>query len=266
MNLDVFIVNAFSEKIAEGNPAGVVIYEAGLSDEILQSIAIDIGKSETAFVNKLSENRYGIRWFSPKKEMPICGHATLAAAKVVFDTNQGDKISFESSADLLMTEKKADGTISMDFPLDNYKKIAVDEVYFKFFPGISIEECIIGTKTRKVILRIDEHDNLESIKPEYEKMQNSIGIYTSGIGITKKSKIYDFESRYFNPWAGVNEDPITGSVHTVLSRYWGEVLNKDTMVARQSSYRPGILGLRNKDDRVYISGKSKIVICGKLQL
>jgi PhzF family phenazine biosynthesis protein len=266
MRTDVFVVNAFSENIAEGNPAGVVICEEYFPDDILQKIAIDIGKSETAFIIKQGEDKYRIRWFSPKKEMPICGHATLAAAKVIFEMTKLTKVFFQSSSDLLVVEKERDEILTMDFPIDNYTKIPIDDIYFKFFPGIAIEECIIGIKTRKVVLKINEDSNIELIKPEYDYMVRTSGIYTNGIGITKKSKDYDFESRYFNPWAGVNEDPITGSVHTVLSKYWGEILEKDTMLARQSSNRPGIIGLRNQKDRVYISGKGKIVITGEMHL
>lgn len=266
MKSNVFIVNAFSKNLAEGNPAGVVLCNEYYPDTILQKIAIDIGKSETAFIIKQDEGTYSIKWFSPKKEMPICGHATLAAAAVVFEMEHIRRISFKSACDLLVVDKEIDGSISMDFPLDNYCKIPIDDMYLKFFPGISIEECIIGIKTKKVVLRINENSDLEMIKPEYDCMLRNTGVYDNGIGITKKSQDYDFESRYFNPWAGVNEDPITGSVHTVLSKYWGEILKKDKMTARQSSYRPGIIGLRNQKDRVYISGKGKIVICGTLIL
>ena len=266
MSLDAFIVNAFSNKLAEGNPAGVVLYSDEIVDDIMQKIAIDIGKSETAFVRKENDNTYSIRWFSPNKEMPICGHATLAAAKVLFNLGISNEIAFVSKNDKLVVKEHSDKTLAMKFPLDRYSIIETESIYRDFFGDIEICECIIGEITKKVVIRVDDKSDIKSIKPDYDLMTKSAGVFTSGIGITKKSSSIDFESRYFNPWAGVNEDPITGSVHTVLARYWGDILGKSTLIAKQSSYRPGILELNIEEDSLIISGEAKIVFSGKLEL
>lgn len=266
MKLEAFIVNAFSTELAEGNPAGVVLYNDDLSDDILQKIAIDIGKSDTGFIRKEQDAVYSIRWFSPKKEMPLCGHATLAAAKVLFEQGADNEIAFISKNNRLIVKEHSDETMAMEFPLDEYSYIEHEGMYRGFFGDIEIVDCIFGKITKKVILRIDDQSNIESIKPDYGLMLKSKGVFTNGIGITKKSLTYDFESRYFNPWAGVNEDPITGSVHTVLAGYWGNMLGKSILIARQSSYRPGILKLEIREETVVISGNAKIIFAGKLEL
>jgi PhzF family phenazine biosynthesis protein len=265
MKLETFFVNSFTTNLAEGNPAGVVIYDEIIPDDLLLKIAIDIGKSETAFIKKTNNNYYSIRWFSPKKEMPICGHATLAAAKVLFSIKPVDEITFISSNDKLLITKKNE-SITMKFPIDDYNHVPTEAIYFDFFPEINISECIIGKRTKKVILIVPKETNIRTLKPVYHIMEMSKGIYSNGIGISKKSSTYDFESRYFNPWAGVNEDPITGSVHTVLAQYWSKKLHKNKMTAAQLSHRPGILELMTDNNSVYISGKARIVISGIIEI
>jgi len=267
MILNAFIVNSFTDKFASGNPAGVVIYENELSSTMMQTIAFDINKSETAYVKKTDkENIYDIRWFSPLKEVPICGHATLAASKVLYEIHPFDKITFIYAKGSLLVEHTKDNTFIMDFPLDTYEKIEIDPVYQVFFPDVHIKECIFGIKTKKVILRIDDKIDIKLIKPDYSSMRNYDGLCKNGIGITKLSNVYDFESRYFNPWYGVDEDPVTGSMHTVLARYWGDILRKGTLRAYQASQRPGEIKLIIKNDIVQIIGNAKVVLKGTIEV
>lgn len=198
--------------------------------------------------------------------MTLCGHATLAASKVLFDTFNYRYITFKSFANQYNVEIKQDESISMKFPLDDYAPLEKQEIYNDFFENIEIEECFYGTKTKKVVLVIKENCNIKLIKPKYEYMFQNKGIYSNGIGITKKSTSADFETRYFNPWAGVNEDPVTGSVHTLLAKYWGDMLGKSHLIAKQVSYRPGIINLEIDSNFVHISGKAKIVFQGKLTI
>lgn len=263
---DAYIVNAFSDNLAEGNPAGVIFHTEPIPDDVMLTIAADLGRSETAFVKQEESDTYRIRWFSPKKEMPLCGHATLAAAKVIFDNSGSATVTFTSAAGAVAVRKRDDGSISMVFPLDHYEYIPHHEAFADFFPGIAVTTCIRGTETKKVILIVEDTTDIETMRPDFAIMVKNAGICDNGIGITKKSDIYDFESRYFHPWVGVNEDPVTGSVHTVLARYWGDTLHKNALVARQASYRPGILTLENHDDKVIISGKARIVIEGQLRI
>ena len=124
----------------------------------------------------------------------------------------------------------------------------------------------IWYKDKKVILRIDDKIDIKSIKPDYSSMRNYDGLCKNGIGITKLSNVYDFESRYFNPWYGVDEDPVTGSMHTVLARFWGDILRKDTLRAYQASQRPGEIKLIIKKDIVQIIGNAKVVMKGTIEV
>lgn len=265
MRLACYIGDAFAEKAGNGNPAGVVLYDSSkeyLSDEQMKIIALEIGKSETAFVD-LNNNSLSIRWFSPKKEMPLCGHATLVASKVLNEVyeKKGSLVFSYNNGRIVINNEEADN-FDMIFPIDQYKIIEMDSIFNNFFPTAVIVKCIYGTNTKKVVLILDNEVDIETIKPNYQLMKDSIGIFQNGIGISQRSKMFDFESRYFNPWAGVDEDPVTGSVHTLLGNYWSMELNKNELLAVQKSYRPGIIKLRINNDKIHIIGKAKIVFYG----
>jgi PhzF family phenazine biosynthesis protein len=267
MILNAFIVNSLTDKFACGNPAGVVLYDNELSDAMMQTIAFEIDKSETAFVKRIDkEDVYSIRWFSPLKEVPICGHATLAASKVLYEKHLLHSITFIYRGGTIQVKNIENDGFMMDFPLDTYEKIDIDPIYQSFFPGVSFKECIFGTRTKKVILLLEEHIDLKAIKPDFTAMKNYNGLCSNGIGITKKSNVYDFESRYFNPWYGVDEDPVTGSVHTVLAGFWKDILGKEKLQAYQASQRPGELKLVINTDIVQIIGTAKVVMKGTIEV
>ena len=266
MELEAFVVNAFTEKIGCGNPAGVVFSQESLAEDLMQKIAFDINKSETAFVTEVDATNYNIRWFAPLKEVSICGHATLGASKVIFHKSPNlRKINFHYSNGTIVVCQDEDENIAMLFPLDEYKRIDIEAEFYDFFNLKDIKDCIYGINTKKVILIIDKAIDLRKIEPNFQKMRESKGKSEYGIGITKPSENYDFESRYFNPWFGVDEDPVTGSVHTVLANYWSKQLNKSNLIAYQNSQRPGELCLTIRaDKKVEIKGKAKIFIKGHI--
>lgn len=264
MKVKTYIVNAFAEKMAQGNQAGVVIVEEKLPDDVMQKMAFDIGKSETAFV-EMDVQECFIRWFSPLKEMPLCGHATLAAAKVLTEVYGMTAVAFRYKGGKLTAATDADGGIGLLFPKDDYKKIEFDSVYQDFFhiPESACLSCIQGLVTRKVAVIIDRRTPIGQVKPNFSLMRSYSGICNYGIGISQLSDRYDFETRYFNPWAGVDEDFVTGSIHTVLVNYWGKVLGKSKLTSFQSSPRPGVISMELVgSDKVLISGKAKIIMEG----
>lgn len=268
MKLETYIVNAFTEEIACGNPAGVVLLQDDLSQDLMQKIALDINKSETAFVRRTDHNEFSIRWFAPLTEVPLCGHATLGASKVIFHKHPDlNEIKFSYKDGTITVNKDDEENIAMLFPLDEHKVIDIDPEFYEFFNLRELKTCIQGVSTKKVILVLHEGIDLRSIQPDYRRMKESKGKSDYGIGITKPSKKYDFESRYFNPWYGVDEDPVTGSVHTVLAGYWGGQLGKNTMTAYQNSQRPGELILSIKDGgKIEIKGKARIFIQGQIEI
>lgn len=266
MKLEAYVINAFTEKIGCGNPAGVVLSQENLAEELMQKIAFDINKSETAFMTKIDAANYNIRWFAPLKEVSICGHATLGASKVIFHKNPNlMKINFHFKDGTIAAHQDEEGNIAMLFPLDEYKRIDIEAEFYDFFNLKDVKGCIYGINTKKVILIIDRAIDLRKVEPNFQKMKESKGKSEHGIGITKPSEDYDFESRYFNPWYGVDEDPVTGSVHTVLANYWSKQLNKNNLIAYQNSQRPGKLYLAIKaDKKVEIKGNAKIFIKGHI--
>lgn len=266
MKLDVYVVNAFTEKIGCGNPAGVVLSQKSLSDDMMQNIAFDINKSETAFMTNIDATNYNIRWFAPLKEVPLCGHATLGAAKVIFHKNPGLRnIKFHYKNGIIATHQDEEGNITMLFPLDDYERIGIETEFYDFFKLNQIKDCIRGINTKKVILIVDQTIDLKKVEPDFQKMKANRGKSDYGIAITKLSEMYDFESRYFNPWFGVDEDPVTGSVHTILAHYWSQQLNKSNLVAYQNSQRPGVLCLTiMPGKKVEIKGHAKIFIEGQI--
>lgn len=267
MTVRTYIVNAFAEDFGCGNPAGVVLYSGKLPETKMQLIAFDINKSETAFVRQSADGEgYDIRWLSPLKEVPLCGHATLAASKVLYEISAYDTITFDYHGGSIKVMHRPDDSFAMDFPLDEVLSIEPEPAFSAFFPGVTIQECMLGQKTKKVIIRIGDDLDIARIQPDFSVMRRYAGVGDRGIGITKRATDYDFESRYFNPWFGVDEDPVTGSVHTALARYWSRILNKNEFRAHQASHRPGDLELHIEDDIVRIAGKAKIVLEGTMNL
>ncbi len=262
MRISAFIVNAFAEGPACGNPAGVVFSDEPLPDRTMRDLAADLGKSETAFLVPRGSG-YGIRWFTPLREMPLCGHATLAAAGVIFGREEGrTRIEFSYPEGSISARRDGDGLIGLDFPLDRYERLEADPEWLACLGLDRAEDCVRGIRTGKVILVAGADLDLAGLRPDFRRMRACRGPWESGAAVTKPSSAFDFETRYFNPWAGVDEDPVTGSVHTVLAGYWRDRLARDVLTGRQASHRPGTIRMRIGGDRVELAGKARIVFEG----
>ena len=259
MKFDVYFVDAFTDSIFSGNPAAVIFTD--LDDKkLMQKIASENNLSETAFVN-ISNDINSIRWFSPVKEVDLCGHATLASGFVYFNFIKKDEneVSFMSASGELSV-RKTDDLYELNFPKDNIKKInLVDEVEDSI--GIKPIETYIGDINLFALL--DSEDDLRTLTPNFNKLINLEG---QGLIVSSRSKEYDFVSRYFCPKYGINEDPVTGSAHTTLIPYWSEKLNSKELVAKQVSERGGVLYCKNKDTRVLIAGKAVLFMKGEIEL
>ncbi len=259
MKFDVYFVDAFTDSIFSGNPAAVIFTD--LDDKkLMQKIASENNLSETAFVN-ISNDINSIRWFSPVKEVDLCGHATLASGFVYFNFIKKDEneVSFMSASGELSV-RKTDELYELNFPKDNIKKInLIDEVEDSI--GIKPIETYIGDINLFALL--DSEDDLRTLSPNFNKLINLEG---QGLIVSSRSKEYDFVSRYFCPKYGINEDPVTGSAHTTLIPYWSEKLNSEELVAKQVSERGGVLYCKNKDTRVLIAGKAVLFMKGEIEL
>ncbi|OQP65525.1 isomerase [Niastella vici] len=257
---EIFQVDAFCQGLFTGNPAGVCPLENWIPNKVMQDIAAENNLAETAFFVK-SGNQYEIRWFTPMVEVDLCGHATMAAAHVLFNHKgyKEDTITFMSprSGELMVT-KTADG-LTLDFPVDELKPVSIKNEMVQCFKALPIE--VYRGKTDYMFVFPDENDiiNIQADLMEIAKYKDARGIIVTSMG-----KSVDFVSRFFAPQSGIPEDPVTGSAHTTLTPYWSRKLGKDEMTAHQLSPRKGFLKCKNLGERIQISGTAKTFMAGKM--
>lgn len=244
-----FIVDAFTETVFSGNPAAVCVMENWIPDTLMQKIAIENNLSETAFVVK-ENDKYHIRWFTPGKEVDLCGHATLGSAYVLskFFDIESEQFVFNSLSGKLIVNKKGD-LFEMDFPSRMPKRIELTESMKNAIHGLDAKAFL----SRDLMLVFDKEEDVINFDPDYQKISE----ISEGMGmlITAPSEEYDFVSRCFFPKIKVNEDSVCGSAHCNFIPYWAKRLNKPVMTAHQVSPRGGIVYCEDKGERVLISGK-----------
>ncbi len=274
MKIPIYQVDAFTKEQFKGNPAAVCLLEKWLSDDLMQKIAKENNLSETAFVIPLEgfeinqEKIFSLRWFTPKTEVNLCGHATIATSEVLFNEIgiQSEQIIYETQSGTLIA-KKIDNGIALNFPIDEPLEISLSNDILEAMGIDSYENAIIGKNTKKLVIHLKTESEVLKLTPNFEKLKHlEFKVDVKGIGVTCSGNAkYDFISRYFNPWAGVNEDPVTGSVHTLLASYWSRLLNKDKLKAYQASDRGGEITLNVlPENRVELIGQAVIVLKGEL--
>jgi len=267
MSYPVYMVNAFTEHFYKGNQAAVVVVDDFPVDASMQSLAKEFGFSETAFVKRLGFGKYAIRWFTPENEVNLCGHATLASAKVLFhEVIPHEKlILFQSlSGDLLARRQGED--IQLDFPIDEPVKIEADNRIVKALSQWNAEEILYSSQTKNLIVVYNEADTVISLKPDFTELDKLKSVTIHGIIVTAAfAGNYDYICRYFAPWEGINEDPVTGSAQICLAPYWCKKLNKTELSGFQASARGGDFKVAVDGNRILISGKAFIYLKGELK-
>jgi PhzF family phenazine biosynthesis protein len=261
MELKMYQVDAFASKLFSGNPAAVVILESPLSEGLMQSIALENNLSETAFIN-INESPIPIRWFTPTLEVNLCGHATMASAKILFEhfpNITGNEISFSSKSGILKVTKNAED-ICLNFPADDPESQEMDTLFAEAL-GESPIKILRGTDDFLAVFET-EHQ-IQTMNPDFTKLAK---INSRGVVISAPGNDVDFVSRCFFPQTGVDEDPVTGSAHTMLIPYWAKQLDKIEFKAHQLSARGGVLDCKLINDRVLISGKSVIYFEGMISI
>jgi PhzF family phenazine biosynthesis protein len=260
MELPIFQVDAFTGRIFAGNPAAVVILEENwLADELLQAIAAENNLSETAFVIARSQP-FPLRWFTPKIEVDLCGHATLASAYVLlkhYFPAQG-KIEFATRSGKLNVERRG-GQLAMDFPARPGERIAVSDDIIAAL-GAKPTEAYLA---RDLLTIFPAETEVAALKPNLDLVAS---LDAFAVIASAKGDRVDFVSRFFAPRAGVPEDPVTGSAHCTLVPYWAGRLGKDVLIARQLSARGGELTCELKGGRVLIAGATVEYLRGKITI
>ncbi|GAB3513847.1 PhzF family phenazine biosynthesis protein [Emticicia fontis] len=260
MQLSIYQVDAFTNKLFGGNPAAIVPLKDWLPDSLMQQIALENNLSETAFFVP-TDNGFHIRWFTPTIEVALCGHATLATAYVIFDTMKytADTIIFDSQSGILKV-KKYGRLLELDFPVQNVFPIESPEGLIE---GIGKKPEEIYQAGEDYLLVYNSQSDIENIFPDFGVLKN---VRTRGIIVTSKadSKKLDFVCRFFAPAAGIDEDPVTGSAFTKLIPFWADKLGKTEFEAEQISARKGSVHCKLAGDRVLIAGQGKLYLKGKI--
>lgn len=260
MTLTLYQVDAFTDSLFHGNPAGVIILQHPLDKTLMQRIAMENNLSETAFAVK-KDSYYDIRWFTPAAEVDLCGHATLATAHVLFThLHQPTKeICFKSRHRGILKVRKEGTLLTLDFPADTIRKATPPQGLIR---SIGKKPAEIWKGKTDYLLTYPTEQDIRDMTPDFLLLKN---VQVRGTIITAPGTKTDFVSRFFAPKVGVNEDPVTGSAHTTLTPYWAQRLNKNELTAKQLSKRQGNLRCKLMNDRVYISGKATTYFIGELK-
>jgi predicted PhzF superfamily epimerase YddE/YHI9 len=253
--MKIYHIDAFTNELFKGNSAGVIILENNdISDALKQNIARELKHSETAFV-LIKDEVVNLRWFTPEREVDLCGHATIASAHILWESGLFDaqeEIDFQSRSGTLQAINNG-GRVELDFPQLFVEECEQNPILNDAF---EIEPVYTGKNTRRYLIQIENPDDLRRIQPDFELLKKSdLGAFM----ITSRSDRpgYDFLSRFFAPAVGIPEDPVTGSAHCYLAPYWGKMLNKKNMVGFQESSRTGVVECElGKGNRLTISGEA----------
>ena len=259
MKVPIYQVDAFAGKPFQGNPAAVCLLDKWLDDEILLCIARENNLSETAFFVEKG-GIYQLRWFSPKTEIDLCGHATMAAAFVIFEklTPSRDRVRFDTTSGKLEVWRE-DDYFCMDFPSRPPVPCERDE---NIINGLGSEPSAVYS-ARDYVVVYDSPETVENLDPDFSLLTKG---NWSGIIATAEGTDVDFVSRYFAPSEGIPEDPVTGSACCTLAPFWSERLGKNNLRSKQVSSRTGKLFCEDLGDRINIMGKAILYLEGEIQL
>jgi PhzF family phenazine biosynthesis protein len=279
MSLRIFQVDAFTEKTFAGNPAGVCLLDHPMDDSWMQNVAAEMNLSETAFLLKQNDG-WSLRWFTPKVEVDLCGHATLATAHVLAEIGflkNGGEVGFHTNSGLLTARSSTDG-IELNFPAKPEQPSSAPAGLIEALQGdlpkvsdssvvdlreVTFHVRYIGKNQFDFLIEVETEEMVRRLAPDFERLKQ---VRARGVIITARSSKPEFDivSRFFAPAVGINEDPVTGSAHCCLGPYWMKKLGKSRLRAFQASARGGILEVEVDKDRVLLRGKAVIVFERKL--
>ncbi|NOZ08541.1 MAG: PhzF family phenazine biosynthesis protein [FCB group bacterium] len=257
MRIPLFHVDAFTSKIFRGNPAAVCPLDAWLTTEQMQQIAAENNLSETAFFVE-NGSSYELRWFTPKIEVDLCGHATLASAHILFtELGYTKKVIHFKTAGGDLKVSRSNELLTLDFPATPPEKF---ETPLRLVHALGAEPEAVY-RSRDIMAVFETQSIVKNIRPDFAYLKD---LDCLGVIITAPGTVVDFVSRFFAPAAGVDEDPVTGSAHTTLIPYWADRLKKDKLLAYQISDRGGELLCVNSIGRVYITGRAFTYFKGEI--
>jgi PhzF family phenazine biosynthesis protein len=265
MSIPIYQVDAFAEKPFAGNPAAVCVLEKPADEVWMQSVAMEMNLSETAFVTRRADGDFDLRWFTPAVEVALCGHATLATSHILWETgilNPEATARYHTESGLLQA-RQVDGLIELDFPATPPEKCETPD---GLLDALGLGSAIyVGRPRFDYLVEVESEAVVRALAPDFAKLR-FLGV--RGVMVTARSddSQFDFVSRLFAPGAGVDEDPVTGSAHCALTPYWAAKLGKTTLSAYQASARGGKLQCTLAGDRVKLAGRAITVLRGELTI
>ena len=260
MKQSIIQVDAFTNTPFKGNPAAVCVLSSPQDDRWMQNVALEMNLSETAFLLKQKDG-FNLRWFTPAVEVPLCGHATLASAHVLWSEGHlspEEAAHFHTKSGLLIAKKEGEW-IELDFPADRSKPTTA--------PGELTEALGVPIKSIMqndlgYLVEVESEELVRNMQPNFTLMSDANAIVTSA---SNSDSEYDFVSRFFAPGLGINEDPVTGAAHCCLAPFWRDRLGKDEFLAYQASSRGGVVKVGyTGGDRVLLRGQAVTVMRGEL--
>lgn len=260
----IYQVDAFTTRPFAGNPAAVCILPTEHEESWMMAVAREMNLSETAFLVRQAEG-YRLRWFTPKKEVRLCGHATLASAHVLWESGAlapGEAALFDTLSGRLAARKAADW-IEMDFPARQQRPADLPPELHEALGAPQVRYAGLGTENAIWLIELEDEAAVRDLKPDFSALAR-LPVRSVIVTARASSPGYDIVSRYFAPAVGVNEDPVTGSAHCYLTPYWTEKMGLAGLSAYQASERGGQLRLRLDGERVMICGQAVTVMVGEL--
>jgi PhzF family phenazine biosynthesis protein len=261
MTIPLFHVDAFTDCPFSGNPAAVCLLPSWKDDEWLQAVAREMNLSETAFLVKQPDH-IDLRWFTPRVEVDLCGHATLAPAHVLWQQGLAkpeEEIRFSTKSGILKATLRGQD-IELDFPLKPDKPAQAPPGLLE---SLGVSAKYVGKNKFDYLVEVESESVLRSVNPDFKRLAT---VPVRGTIVTSRSADprFDFISRFFGPASGIDEDPVTGSAHCCLGDFWRKRLGKSEFTAYQASARGGVIKVRVTSDRAFLGGRAVIVAQGEL--
>ena len=271
MPQEIFQVDAFTDRAFSGNPAGVCVLHAPAEERWMQQVAAEMNVAETAFLVRRADGAFDLRWFTPTVEVDLCGHATLAAAHVLWETKQLalDEIArFETRSGTLTARRTNDQWIELDFPAVPAKLTDAPAALIESLgPAVHDRVRAVARSSFDFLVDLDiDQDQLAALQPDLRQLAT---VPARGVIVTTAKNVapgFDFASRFFAPQSGIDEDPATGSAHCTLGPWWRDRLGKNPLVGYQASRRGGVVRVDVQNDRVLLAGQAVTVLRAMLMV
>lgn len=262
-----YLLDTFTDEYFKGNPTPVCLLEYSLPNETMFSLANEFNSPVTVFIEPKRNNIYPIRYFTKTGEIPACGHGTLGASTVLLEKMKEQEVNFETIEKIKLTAKIENGQTFIEYPkfepiAFNVTQQLIDTIGLKSFSGSFY--CL---ELQSLFIEVDSESTINELKPNFLTLKESSNEIKEVVIMSQSSDLkYDFVLRSFCPWIGINEDPVTGSIHSVLGHYWQNRLKKNQLNVYQASDRGGKIFVHPQENSVLIGGHCKIIIEGKLKI